>query len=115
GRARRPFLRRRLSSPLMRNILAVASGTAAGQAVVLAFSPLITRIYGPEAFGVQGVFLALVSILGPAIALRYPMAIVVAADEGDADRLGRLSLLIAFGLSSALGLVLLFAQGPVLT
>lgn len=88
------------------------SGTAAGQAVVLAFAPLITRIYGPEAFGLQGTFLALISILGPAIALRYPLAIVIAEDEEEAAQLARMSLLIAFSLSCGLGLVLLIAVEP---
>ena len=40
--------------PFVRNVVTVASGTAASQAIVMAFSPLITRIYGPEAFGLQG-------------------------------------------------------------
>lgn len=103
-----------MSSPLVRNVMAVASGTMAGQVVVFAFAPLITRIYSPETFGLQGVFLSLISILSPAIALRYPMAIVVADSEDDAGRLSRLAIMIAFILSSLLGILLLFAQGPVL-
>lgn len=102
------------TSSLLRNIAAVASGTAAGQVVVFAFSPLITRIYSPETFGLQGVFLSLISILSPAIALRYPMAIVVAETDTEARHLGRLAVLVAFGLSVLLGLVLLLGQGAVL-
>lgn len=102
------------SSRLIRNILAVASGTAAGQAIILAFSPLITRIYSPEVFGLQGVFLSLISILSPAIALRYPMAIVVAENEDDAQRVSQLSFFIVFGLSSLIGLILLIGQQPLL-
>lgn len=104
-----------MSSSLLRNVIAVASGTAAGQVVVFAFSPLITRIYSPETFGLQGVFLSLIGILSPAIALRYPMAIVVASDEAEATRISSLAVLIAFGLSTLLGLVLLVAREPVLT
>lgn len=107
-------MRRLRSSPLLRNILAVASGAAAGQAVTFAFSPLITRIYSPEVFGLQGVFLSLISILSPVIALRYPMAIITAENETDAGRMARLSLVVAFAISCLLGLVLLVAQGPVL-
>lgn len=109
-----PDMRRLRSSPLLRNILAVASGAAAGQAVTFAFSPLITRIYSPEVFGLQGVFLSLISILSPVIALRYPMAIITAENEADAGRMARLSLVVAFIVSCLLGLVLLVAQGPVL-
>lgn len=108
-------LQRLVSSSLVRSIAAVAGGSAVAQAVAFAFSPLITRIYNPEVFGLQGVFLSLISILGPVIALRYPMAIVIAEDEADAWRISRLSMLIAFALSVVLGLVLLVAQGPILT
>lgn len=104
------YFRRLSSSPLVRNIALVASGAAAGQAIAFAFAPLITRIYSPEVFGLQGVFLSLLSILSPVIALRYPMAIVVAQNEDDAHRLGRLSLLIALALSSLLILALAVAQ-----
>ncbi len=105
----------RIASHLLRSVLLVASGTAAAQVVVLAFSPLITRIYSPETFGLQGVFLSLISILSPAIALRYPMAIIVASDEAEAARLSRLAVMIAFGLSTLIGLVLLFADTQILT
>lgn len=100
-------------SKLSRNIFAVASGTAAGQAVTFAFSPLITRIYSPEIFGLQGVFLALVSILTPVIALRYPMAIVVADDDDEADQIAKLALCISFALSLLLGASLLIVQEQV--
>lgn len=101
-------------STLIRNVLAVVTGSIGGQLIVFAFSPFITRIYSPEIFGLQGVFLSLLSVLSPIIALRYPMAIVVTKDEDDARRLARLSLLIAFGLSSVLGMILLVARDQVL-
>lgn len=107
-------MRRVRTSTLLRNVIAVASGTAAGQVIVFAFSPVITRIYSPETFGLQGVFLSLISIFSPAIALRYPMAIVVAGSDAEARHMSRLAVLIAFALSVLLGLVLLIAQGPLL-
>ncbi|MBB5281781.1 oligosaccharide flippase family protein [Pacificimonas flava] len=101
------------SSTLSRNILAVATGTAAGQAVAFAFSPLITRIYGPEIFGIQGVFLALVSILSPVVALRYPLAIIVADNDSDAWHLRRLAMRMGFALSAGLTVLLLLAAEPI--
>lgn len=100
-------------SKLARNLVAVASGAAAGQAVAFAFSPLITRIYDPVTFGIQGVFLSLVSIFSPAIALRYPLAIVV-ADEREVAPLGQLSLAISFVMACATMLVLVVAEEPIL-
>lgn len=97
----------RLSSPLLRNVFAVASGTAMAQVIVFAFSPLITRIYSPEVFGLQGIFLSLVSILSPLIALRYPMAIITAKTDNEALRLARLSVLIAISIAGLLWMILL--------
>lgn len=107
------MLKRFGSSPLVRNVLAVASGTVAAQVIVFAFSPLITRIYSPEVFGLQGVFLSLISVFSPVIALRYPMAIIIAETETGAIRLALLSLLIALSTASLLWLIL-FAGGQTL-
>ena len=107
-------MKRLALSLLVRNVFAVASGTAAAQVVVFAFSPLITRIYSPETFGLQGVFLSLVGILSPVIALRYPMAIMTAETDDEALRLSRLSLMIAGGIATLLWLILLVGRQTVL-
>lgn len=93
-------------------MMAVAGGTAAAQAVVFAFSPLITRIYSPEAFGLQGVFVSLISVLWPVAALRYPMALVVARDEAEARGLVRLSVCIAAAVSALTAVMLLGFRQP---
>ncbi|MEX2336099.1 MAG: oligosaccharide flippase family protein [Fulvivirga sp.] len=73
----------------------VATGTAAAQAITMAFYPFITRIYGPESFGVLGVFMSIVSILTPIAALSYPLAIVLPKKNSHARGLIRLSIYIA--------------------
>lgn len=107
-------MKRLTRSILVRNVFVVASGSAAAQVIVFAFSPLITRIYSPETFGLQGVFLSLVGILSPVIALRYPMAIITAETDAEALRLSRLSLLIAGGIAALLWLILLAGGQTVL-
>jgi O-antigen/teichoic acid export membrane protein len=59
----------------------LAGGTALGQLTLVASSPVLTRLYGPEAFGALGVFVSLSSILGMVAALRYEFAIPLARDE----------------------------------
>jgi hypothetical protein len=44
------FISRTYKSKFVRNVAVVASGTAGAQAITMAFSPIITRLYGPEAF-----------------------------------------------------------------
>jgi len=84
-----------LKRPFIRNVAIVASGTAAAQLIAVAFSPLITRIFGPEAFGLLGVFKALVATLAPIAALTYPIAIVLPKKDSEAIELMKLSFSIA--------------------
>ena len=97
-----------LRSPVLRNIATVASGTAGAQAITLAMMPVITRLYGPEAYGMLGVFMSLAFMLVPIAALTYPIAIVLPRRDADARALIRLSLLIAtlFAVLAALVIAL---------
>lgn len=101
--------------PFIRNVAIVASGTAAAQLIAIAFSPLITRIYGPEAFGLLGVFSALVAVVTPIVALTYPIAIVLPKDDVDAKGLAYLSLLVALLISFITAVFLVFAKEWLLT
>lgn len=69
----------------------MATGTAAAQAISVLFAPLIARLYGPEAFGLQGVFMAMMSVAIAVAALAYPIAIVLPRDESEAKGMVRLS------------------------
>ena len=60
--------------PFVRNVAAVAGGTATAQLIGILFSPLITRLYGPEAYGIQGVFMAIVAVGSSFAALSLPLA-----------------------------------------
>ncbi len=86
----------------------VATGTAAAQAVTMAFAPVITRIYGPEAFGILGVFMAMVGIIAPLAALTYPTAIVLPKGDSDAKGIIRISLYVSICIATITALILLF-------
>jgi O-antigen/teichoic acid export membrane protein len=94
--------------PIVRNVAAVATGTAFAQVITFIFTPFITRLYGPEALGLQGVF---VSVLGLAVtfaAFSYPTAIVLPKSDNDALALIYLSVIIGVGMSILTALVLFF-------
>lgn len=97
-----------MRSKLLRNILTVVTGTAGAQAITLAFMPVITRIYGPEAYGVLGTFLSVTMMLIPVAALTYPIAIVLPKRDGDARGLVRLALATALSLATVVALALQF-------
>jgi O-antigen/teichoic acid export membrane protein len=101
-------LRQFTQSQFVRNVAIVATGTAGAQAITMAFAPFITRLYGPEAFGLLGVFMALVMIIAPIAALTYPIAIVLPKKDRDAKGLAWLSFYIALGMSCFIATLLFF-------
>lgn len=106
---------KRLSgSNFVRNVAIVATGTAGAQAITMAFSPIITRLYGPEAFGVLGTFTSILAVLAPLAALSYPIAIVLPKRDEDAVALARLSIGIAFRMSLLTALVLLLFKTSII-
>lgn len=108
----RHHLYRLSRSRFLRNVAAVATGTAAAQAVTVACAPLIARQYGPAAFGVLGSFTALLGVIGPIAALSYPIAIVLPARESDARGLAWLSVAIALTSSVLVELAVFVVGGP---
>ena len=103
------FINRTWKSRFVRNVAVVASGTAGAQAITIAFAPIITRLYGPEAFGILGTFMAIVAVITPIAALSYPIAIVLPKEDSDAKGIARLSAYIALGVAALTALVLLIA------
>lgn len=99
----------------VRNVMTVATGTVAAQAMNLLFAPIITRLYGPEAFGVLGVFTTIINIVAPMIALTYPIAIVLPKKERDALTLAKISFYITIIISSFLFVVLLLFKDYIFT
>lgn len=95
-----------LNSTFARNVAAVATGTAASQAILMISSPLVTRLYGPSAYGIQGVFFAITAVGASVAALTYPMALVLPKNDADAIALGHLSVMFGLGLSLFAALIL---------
>lgn len=100
-------------SKFVRNVILVASGTAGAQAITMAFSPIITRFYGPEAFGLLGTFTAILGIVMPIAALSYPIAIVLPKSDDDAKAIAKLSFRIAFVIALILSAILLIAGNEI--
>lgn len=96
--------------PFVRNVAAVAGGTATAQVIAILFSPMITRLYGPEAYGIQGLLLSIVAVGSSFAALSYPLAIVLPKSDKEAHGLARLSINIGL-LISAFATVIFYVFG----
>lgn len=102
-----------IRSRFVRSVVVVATGTAAAQAINMVFAPIITRLYGPEAFGILGTFTAILAILTPFAALSYPIAIVLPKKDSEAVGLVKLSVGLAVVVSLVVGLMLIVFKTPV--
>lgn len=102
------LLDRARKSRFLRRLGLLSGGTMFGQGLIVITSPLLTRLYTPEQFGLFAVFSALSAIIGVAIGLRYEFAVPVVKQEEDAAALVAAAMLVACLLSGALAVLLLF-------
>lgn len=100
-------MKRVLSSEFNRNVLKLMTGSTIAQAIPIAISPILTRMYTPEDFGIVALFVALVTIFGAISNGRYELAIVLPKRDEEAINVVALSILISISLSSSL-LIIIF-------
>jgi len=75
------------------DVFKLVTGTTLAQVVTILASPLLTRLYGPEAFGFLALFTSITSIIGVIVCMRYEMAIMLPKTDREAVNLLGLSLL----------------------
>src|SRR5690606_6740060 len=84
------------------------TGTTLAQALPIALSPLLSRLYAPDDFGVLGLYMAVCAILSVLAAGRYEIAILQPKDDNEAANVAALAVVITLGTAIALWLVVLF-------
>jgi len=97
-------------STFLKGTFSIAGGTAIGQLLLVASSPILTRLYDPTAMGMFGLFVSYVSLASTAGTLRYEVAIVAARDEKDSLALTKSSLVIALFMAVAFGITFDFLR-----
>lgn len=94
-------------SEFSRNVLTLMTGTTIAQAIPIAISPILTRIYTPEDFGVFALYMAITSIIAVIATGRYELAIMLPKKDEDAINVVALSTMISFSVSFIL-LIIVF-------
>lgn len=84
-----------------RNVSTLMAGTGFAQAVPILISPILTRLYSPEEFGVFALYSSLVLGLLTLASLRYDLAIVLPDDEEKSRKLVLLCQRIAIIFAAA--------------
>jgi len=90
-----------------RNVLTLMTGATIAQAILIAISPILTRIYTPEDFGIFALYMSIASIVSVIATGRYELAIMLPKKDSDAINIVLLSIIIAFFVS-LLSLIFIF-------
>jgi O-antigen/teichoic acid export membrane protein len=101
------------TSEFSRNVLILMTGTVVAQAIPIAISPILTRIYTPEEFGLFALFFAILSILSVLANARYESAVMLPKKEEDALHLIALGIIINSIFSSMILLVVVLFNAPI--
>lgn len=98
------------SSTFSKNVITLVTGTTLGQAIPIAFSPILTRIYSPADFGVLALFISIVTILGSIVNGKYENAIILPKSEIEAKKIVTICIGISFVISTILFLIILISH-----
>lgn len=91
-------LTRLRESSFVKNVLIVMSGTAVGQVIGFALTPIISRLFSPSDFGIFGSFNSISTIIAAGATLEYTQAIMLPKEKEDAINLFIVSCLSTFAL-----------------
>ena len=94
--------------------LKLMSGTTLAQVLSILAAPFLTRLYGPAAFGVLGLFIAVTRILTQVSGGRYELAIMLPKEDEEAVNVLGLSLSLVLVTSTIL-IPITFVVGKPLT
>jgi len=81
------------------DIITLVKGTTIALIISILASPIITRLYGPEAFGLAALFTSITGILGIVICLSYEPAVVLPKSDVEAANVFGLCMLIVVCVS----------------
>ena len=80
-------------------VATLMSGTVVSQGILFAATPLLTRLYTPEEFGIFALYLAIIGPISVASSWKYDMAIMLPKENEDAKALLVLSMFITLLMS----------------
>lgn len=85
------------------SVFTLITGTVIAQLIPILVSPIMSRVFTPEDFGLFALFMSIVSILSVIATGRYELAIMLPEEDSDGVNLASLSIL----LSAAFSIILL--------
>lgn len=101
------MLKRLRTNDFMKSVLTLFTGTAIAQILPVAITPLLTRIYSPNEFGIFALYTSIVTILYVLSTGRYELAIIIPKSDKEAINIAGLAAIINVCISVLLFLILL--------
>lgn len=83
-----------MKNTFVKHVLTLMKGTAIAQFLPILISPILTRMYTPEEFGIFAIYIAVISVLTPIVSGRYELAITLPKEERAAISLFALANII---------------------
>jgi len=104
-------IRHRYKGSFAAHILTLMTGTALAQSIPILASPILSRLYSPQDFGIFAVYMAIVSMVSLVATGRYELSIMLPDDEESAASIFVFSFLIVLSVSLATFILLLTFKG----
>jgi O-antigen/teichoic acid export membrane protein len=102
-----------ISNKFIKNVVVLIGGTAGSQVLLLAISPILTRLYTPDEFGVLAIFASIISIVAVIGSFRYEMAIPLAKTESSASNLVIICLIVLSSITIISFLIIVLFQDQI--
>lgn len=100
-------------SAFAKNVITLMTGTSIAQAIPIAITPILSRLYTPEDFGVFAFYMAIASIFSVLVTGRYELAIILPEKDSDAINIVALSILLSCFLSALIFLIVIFFNAEI--
>ena len=96
-------------SSYKKNILIMMGGRILSQSIPILLTPIFSRMYSPQDYGVFAVFIAIVSLLGMISNGRYCLAIILPKEDEKAKKLVLISTIFTIFSTISISILLFFA------
>lgn len=98
------------SSSFAVNVLKLVTGSVFAQGIGVLVTPIVARLFAPEAFGVAALFTSIAGIIGVVACLRYELAIMLPKTDEQAANLLSISLFFGLIITGISFLIIFFAD-----
>jgi len=95
-------------SEFSRNVLTLMTGTIIAQAIPIAITPILTRMYSPDEFGLLALFVSISVLIGSVSSGRYELAIMKPLDDNDAVNIAAAAGIIVAAITVVSLLIIVF-------